>query len=151
MAATMYCDVPEHEHPADVIVTRLENGQTLAVCDQAYIELCRAVVAQADAAQADAAATQAAADEAEIEQADAEAIARLDHLDGHRPAPEPAPPVDPPGPTVVKRGTSRSRKAYQARQRAKTDKAAPEATGEPDGRPGASTEATGPTATVPHG
>ena len=136
MAQTMFCDVPEHEHPADVVITRLDDGLTLAVCNAAYVELCRATVDQADTlaarAEAEAAASPAAIEAAEAAEVDAADRDALDRLNGHR-----APTPDDPTPaTVVRRGTSRSRKAHEARQRAQRAKAAPEAVPDADGHPG---------------
>jgi hypothetical protein len=153
MAQTIYCDNgdahPDGPPPHDWLVSQAASGETMAWCNACYVLLCRAVVADADA--------QAPQPEPEPEPApepdaddedgdDAEAIARLeaagqartaaDSAEGSTPpdAPSGAPgPADeaPAGPRVVKRGTSPSRKAHEARKRRKARKPAAEPEPEP--------------------
>jgi len=142
MAQPYRCDRHDQDHLADVVITTLGDGTVMALCNEAFGELCLAVV-QAGAGLADDAG-QAAADtgqddqattEAEVEQTDAEAEARLAKLG------KPAAP-DPGTAQVVKRGTSRTRRAHEARQRAKRDKVDTGARDELNGRHGPSTAAT---------
>lgn len=63
MAQPIQCDLHNLAHLADVLVTRLDDGETVAACDAAYVEMCRQIVEQIDGA--------------EREAADAEALARL--------------------------------------------------------------------------
>lgn len=89
MAQPIQCDPHNGEHLADWIVVHIENGETLGYCNAAYAELMIA--------------TAGAIAQAEADQAAAEAEAKLA-------AAAPA--------HVVKRGTSSSRKAHEARKRA---------------------------------
>lgn len=54
MAEPITCDVHNREHPADVLVSQLANGETFAACMDGYVESARALVALADQAEADA-------------------------------------------------------------------------------------------------
>lgn len=142
MAQPFRCDQHNAGHPADVLLTNLETGDVTALCNQAFVEMALAIVEAASAAaeavdsgQLPGPADPEAETDAEVAETDAEAADRLAHLG--RPS-----PADPVPSTVVKRGTSRSRKAYQARQASRAARVAPGATGEPDGRPGPSGEGT---------
>lgn len=57
------CDVHDGTHYADVLVSKLDTGDTMAVCGPAYLDLCRAMVD--------------ASVQAEVDATDAEALARL--------------------------------------------------------------------------
>ena len=123
MAQPILCD-GGHEDvtPADILLTRLDGTSAAAFCDACYLLLCRSVVDQVDAA--------------EREAAEAEALARLQALGTATPADEGgpyrevAPDVDgtrgqrpdPNTATVVRRGTSRSRQAHEARQRERAER-----------------------------
>lgn len=73
MAQAIHCDGEGHrEALADVMVSRLENGETTAWCFDHYIELCRSMVVAADAAAAELAA------QAEADESAAEATRRLE-------------------------------------------------------------------------
>lgn len=54
MAQPINCDGAGEGHPADVLVSRLDNGETTAWCDLHYIEVCRAIVDAVEAAERDA-------------------------------------------------------------------------------------------------
>ena len=116
MAQAIHCDVHGGEHLADVLVSQLANGETMAACSSGYLDLCRAYVA--------------AADQAEAEATDAEATDRLAAVDA---------PADPTAPaTVVRKGHSASRAAYEARRRATAAPVAAEPTQADSGAPGPS-------------
>lgn len=97
MAQPITCD-GGHDDPvlADVMVSRLDGSSTLAFCDPCYLAVARAIVDNLDQAERDA--------------ADAAALAALE---ASRTAPDPGTAH------VVPRGASRSRKAHEARQRAR--------------------------------
>ena len=114
MASTMYCNTPDCDQVAVVLQTMLEDGATAALCFGHYVGVCRAIVDSIDQAERDEAAAQAAA--------------ALEHVT--------APAATDDGPTVVRRGTSRSRRAYEARQRAKEDAGAAEDPDEAIAAPG---------------
>lgn len=63
MAQPIHCDAEGEHHLADVLVSRIANGETLAWCDPHYIDVCRAIIEAVDAA--------------EREAADADALGRL--------------------------------------------------------------------------
>jgi len=158
MAQTIHCDVHGRSHPADVLVSQLANGETMAACFPGYVELARALVADAEVQAAEALAAELtspagieAAALAEVDATDADALARLGAIQA---AGEPAQlgelaDVDPGAAVprssaaealgvaqVVSKGASRSRKAHQARQRARKPKVATRATPEPSAAPG---------------
>lgn len=59
MGQPIHCDYAGEPHLADVMITRIANGETLAWCDEHYVEVCRAIAEAVDGqerAQADAAA-----------------------------------------------------------------------------------------------
>ncbi len=116
MAGPMYCNTPECDQVAVVLQTMLEDGATAALCFGHYVAVCRAIVESIDQAERDQAATEAAT--------------ALGHVTA------PAPGGD--GPTVVRRGTSRSRQAYEARRRAATAQGQDGTTTGPSDDPGAS-------------
>lgn len=120
MAQPIHCDVHGQDHLADVLVSQLATGDTMAACSAGYLELCRAYVEAAEAAEREA--TDAAA---------------LDQLAGTTAEAAPEATVH-----VVKRGTSRSRRAYEARRAAAEAEGAPEADPDVIGRPGPSYEPT---------
>jgi hypothetical protein len=158
MAQAIHCDVHGRDHLADVLVSQIATGDTMAACFLGYVELARALVADSDVRDAAEAASSAAdtvagvdPDQAEVDATDAEAEARLGAIQA---AGEPAQlgelaglePVDelPRSPAaealgvtqVVPKGASRSRKAHQARQRARRRRVAPEGPGAADAAPG---------------
>lgn len=97
MGRPITCDAHGGDHLADVMVTQLDNGNVQAYCTDAFAEL---VLAMASAMV-----------EAEAQQAAAEAEAKLAEARTDEPAT---------GTTkVVRRGTSKSRQAHEARKRAK--------------------------------
>jgi len=171
MAQTIHCDVHGREHSADVLVSQLANGDTMAACFLGYVELARALVADQDVRDAEAmaqaareAASSPEAAQAEVDATDAEVLTRLaaiqaagepDQL-GPLAEVEPGPlagqvtgaadlaadaeletrTAEPPRSpeaealgvaAVVPRGTSRSRKAHQARQGRQRPRAAQQA------------------------
>lgn len=97
MASQVPCEPHGGEHAARFILTDLEEGTASAMCPTAFGEFVLGTAAEIDAA---------AGGPEERAEADGEAVARVE---GESPEPE----------HVVKRGTSRSRKAYEARRRAK--------------------------------
>ncbi len=127
MAQTIHCDVHNRSHPADVLISQIANGDTMAACFPGYVELARAIVADAEVRAAELAAAALAeaaapvdADQAEADAAAASALERL--------GVEPSPEATALGVTaVVPKGTSRSRRAHEARRRARKAKVAPEA------------------------
>jgi len=148
MAQPIHCDAHNREHLADVLVSQIANGDTAAFCFAGYIDVCRALVADVEAQAAEVAKVieaeaieSGAADQAEADAAAAEAAARLGTAPflaaepeaqaatgealAATPGPEPL-AVDPAPAVVVRRGTSRSRRAHEARQRAKAATVAPE-------------------------
>lgn len=118
MAQPIHCDVHNRAHLADVMVTTIQTGEVFAACAAGYVEVARELVAGADQAATEAAEAEA---QAEADQAAAEAEAKLE--------PE----------TVIRRGTSKSRKAYEARRESHEANLGPSATPEADGAPGPST------------
>jgi hypothetical protein len=150
MAQPIHCDAHNREHLADVLVSQIANGDTAAFCFAGYIDVCRALVEDVEAQAAEAARAMAAeaersgaADQAEALQAEAEALERLEDVtpvsiaaelaaglaaEGMAPAEAAAYAVDTTPAKVVRKGTSRSRKAHEARQRAARTKVAPETT-----------------------
>ncbi len=180
MAQAIHCDVHGRQHPADVLVSQLANGDTMAACFLGYVELARALVADQDVRDAAAAAETAAVaaqagdpDQAEVDATDAEVEARLaaiatagqpaalgelagladhvaafsgdpeslaglaDHVAGALAEPARSPKAEALGVAqVVPKGTSRSRKAHQARQRARAARAAPKGPEVASGAPG---------------
>lgn len=64
MAQPITCDVHERQHLADVLVSQIATGDTMAACGPGYLELCRALVEAADAP--------------EVEASTADALARLE-------------------------------------------------------------------------
>jgi len=75
--AAIECDLHNREHLADVLFTRLANGETVGACEAGFVQFCQGIAALA----ADAEATAA----------DDDALARLDGVT----APEafPTPPT----------------------------------------------------------
>lgn len=63
MAGPLYCDATDCGEFADVIVSRIANGETMAWCDPHFVQMCQAV--------ADSMV------QAEVDATDAEALARL--------------------------------------------------------------------------
>lgn len=63
MAGPLYCDATDCGEFADVIVSRIANGDTMAWCDPHFVQMCQAV--------ADSMV------QAEVDATDAEALARL--------------------------------------------------------------------------
>lgn len=99
MAQTIHCDYDGCDEPYDMMVSRQADGETTAWCDGHFLWFCETVVAAAAQSEADQAAAEAEAKLA------AQHAAQLDA--------EPA--------VTVKRGTSRSRKAFEARRRTARD------------------------------
>jgi hypothetical protein len=94
MAQAIQCDAHGQEHLADWLVTHIEDGESLAYCNEAYQELMVGTVR--------------AMDQAEADQAAAEAERHLAAAAPARPNPRTA--------KVVRRGTSA--KARTAREKA---------------------------------
>lgn len=160
MAQTIHCDVHGRQHPADVLVSQIANGDTMAACFLGYVELARALVADQDVRDAEAvavaarqAASSAEADQAEVDATDADAVARLTAIQvtgepdqlGELAEVEPTPePPRSPGAealgvaVVVPRGTSQSRRAHQARQAARKPTDAPKGRQRANAAPGPS-------------
>lgn len=46
-AQPIRCDAPEHDHLADVMVSRLDGSLAIALCDQAFLDFAAAMVAAA--------------------------------------------------------------------------------------------------------
>lgn len=73
MAQTIHCDGTDHRDvPADILVSRIANGDTSAWCNDHFLEFCLAVVQAAEAA------------EAELRSADQASLA---NLEGSAPGP----------------------------------------------------------------
>lgn len=133
MAGPLRCDEHGGEHLADVLLTRLEDGATIALCHPAFVGLARVIVDDFDrrleAATAAGITDEAAAADADSLEAaltDAEAVARL--------AAAGRPPTEPLGvSTVVRRGTSRRRREHERRRRAATVEAEADERAEADG------------------
>lgn len=70
MAQPIHCDDQANpQHPADVMVSQLANGDTTAWCFTHYVDVCRAVIATVEETVAEAAAT------------DQDALARLEAVE----------------------------------------------------------------------
>ncbi len=118
MAQPLRCDEHAGEHLADVILTRLEDGSTLALCNAAFVGLCRIVVSDFDA-RLEAAVAAGVTDEAAAVDADSLEAAITDAEAERRLAAVGGPPTEALGvATVVRRGTSRRRREYEKRRRA---------------------------------
>lgn len=149
MAQPIYCDGEGCEQPADVLVSQLANGDTLALCNPHWAGfLVASAQGLEDQAPPPAPPAEPEPDprdrpDADDEDADdTEALRRLEAVSAPRTA-DTAPDGSeaaqgasaPPGPaegaveptTVVARGTSRSRRKYEARERAKQKAAQVEA------------------------
>lgn len=62
MAQTIHCDGTDHRDvPADILVSRIANGDTSAWCNDHFLEFCLAVVQAAEAAEAELRSTDQAA------------------------------------------------------------------------------------------
>lgn len=137
MAQPIHCDdTANPQHPADVMVSQLANGDTTAWCFTHYVDVCRAVIATVEETVAEAAAT------------DQDALARLEAVSA--PADQETPPgelpasgeasVDSPfpgdpwpgeaGPEPVQEGLGATETGEEA-------EGAPESTSGPSGAPGA--------------
>lgn len=150
MAQAIHCDGEGHrDAAADVLVSRLENGETSAWCFDHYVEVCAAIVATVEQARAEAAA------------ADTEALARLEAVGAAQAGK--AGDVDPeaeaePGPggefpldgVTGPAGDVADQAGLGGPETGDTAGVAPEATAELSAQPGPSTEpsedAAGPTA-----
>jgi len=127
MAQTIHCDVHGRSHPADVLVSQIANGDTMAACFAGYVELARALVADAEVRAAELAAAELARAAGEVDADQAEADLAAADVE-RRLAGERSPEADALGvAAVVPKGTSRSRRAHEARQRARKAKVTPEA------------------------
>lgn len=143
-AQPMHCDYAGCDKLAEWISSRIENGDTFAWCDAHWLFLAQSIVAAAEQAQAEQlppedqpqpepAAAAGAELDGEPEQpggplpaAEAPESARTaangqEVVEPQEPDQQPvaAGSAGPGGTRVVKRGTSPSRRAYQARVRAK--------------------------------
>lgn len=74
--AIIECDMHNREHPADVMFTRMANGETVAACEDGFVEFCVGIARMAA--------------DAEAQATDDEAVARLDAV-----APPPEFPTSP--------------------------------------------------------
>ena len=148
MAQPIYCDWEGCDEPADVMVSQLANGDTLAWCNPHWGQVLLAMAAELEPGQelpGPAARQESDEDDGrdrdDEDADDAEAIARLEATgrartadstpDGSEaPQEESAPPAgaqEPVEPTnVVARGTSRSRRRHEAKKRDKARAAEPE-------------------------
>jgi len=146
MAQTIYCDLEGCQAedgsptPAVWLVTNLTSGDRNAWCTPHYLELSRALLAAASPEPEPAPVPGPDQPDADDEDAaDAEALRRLETAGRARTADVGAEVAGPTnatneapgpageaveGPTVVRRGTSKSRRAHEARKRAKTATAA---------------------------
>lgn len=90
MAQPMRCDWPDHgDVLADVLLSRLDDGSTMAWCGLHFVEACRSIVVEADLAAAGVppaatgdpiidAAGQALAEAVDDDRAEARAAARIE-------------------------------------------------------------------------
>lgn len=132
MAQPLRCDQHDQEHEADVLVTRTADGSTVALCDPAFVGLCRVIVEEYDrrldaatAAGVDDLEAAATPDDLEAAITDAEAERRLRGVT--------SPEAEALGvATVVRRGTSRSRREHERRRR---ERERDEADVEPEAEP----------------
>jgi len=69
--AVIECDMHGREHPADVMFTRIANGETVAACESGFVEFCVGIASMAA--------------DAEAQETDNDAVARLDAV---APAPD---------------------------------------------------------------
>ena len=99
MAEPIRCDPHGGQHLADWMLMRLEDGETQGLCNAAMLEFGEAALA--------------AAAQVEADQAAAEAEARLAAAGDGKTGTAPA--------HTVKRGTSSSRQAHEARKKARAD------------------------------
>ena len=71
MGQPITCDYQGADpHLADTLVSRIENGETMAWCDAHYIAVCRAIVEAVEQAEADATDADALARLGDVESAD---------------------------------------------------------------------------------
>lgn len=126
MAQAIRCDAGADHALADLLITHLASGETIALCEEHF-------TAWAEASQ-----------EARRAAADALAVERLDDV---RPGPgETTPTVEPA--TVVRRGSSASRRRHETRRRAKAAALADHPARQRNGPPGPPGEPTEPPAEV---
>lgn len=128
MAQPIQCDAQGEPHLADLIVTRIATGETLAWCDPDYVVVCRAIAE--------------AVDEAERDQAAAEAATRLGAVTAPSVPPTSGesssagdPPAEPPmsdGDGPVRPETARRTRKHGAAR----PEPIPAASGDPDGAAG---------------
>ena len=116
MAQLIHCDYTDCPALADVLISRIANGETMAWCDDHYLEMSAAIVAAAEAIAAGMDPGQLgnpvladAADHMVGEAAADDAASRLESLPAQRPAfptspessaaddPAPGPPTKPAG------------------------------------------------------
>lgn len=122
MAQAIRCDAGEDHALADLLITHLASGETIAFCDVHFAAWAESTLSERAAA-ADALATE--------------------RLEGVQPGPGEAEPTVEPA-TVVRRGSSASRRRYAARQRAKAAAPADHAAEGPRVAPGPPGEPTEP-------
>ncbi len=124
MAQRIHCDYTGCGRLADVMTSRLADGDTTAWCFEHYVAVCQAVVAEAQAAEErrplpapDNPLAEGVAEELERQADDIHAVRAL--ADVHPPE-----ATWPGTSAVVPRGQSPSRRAFEARRRAKREPSA---------------------------
>lgn len=148
MAQLIHCDYAGCTVLADVLITRIANGETLAWCDEHYLDMSIAIVAAAEAISAGmppdepdnavlADAVGHLADEAAVD----DAASRLDGVT----APIPAFPTSPDSSDADARAPEPPTKPADGR---KSGRVVSDATPGDDGAPGPSTAAVGATGEV---
>ena len=137
MAQPIHCDdTANPQHPADVMVSQLANGDTTAWCFTHYVDVCRAVIATVEETVAEAAATDQdalARLEGVTPPADDDLVAELEERFRGTPALQSGPddgPAGEAGPEPVQEGLGATEAGEEA-------EGAPESTSGPSGAPGA--------------
>ena len=118
MANPIPCDNTEaHPDPAQpiaavMLLTNIEIGEAFSLCGPCFVDFCTATARQAEAqAPQPEPASDDTGDDTD-DDTDEDAVQRLESV-------ELGPANGTAGPIVVRRGTSKSRKAYEARKRQK--------------------------------
>lgn len=143
MAQPIHCDGPGDQHPADVMLSMLVDGTTMAWCMTHYVDAARMLVEMTDAPGPDDQAAEDAA-LARLETVQAPGVAESMPVDDEAAAAAIVAGLDSTEPAhVVPRGRSASRAAYEARQRADAAEAADTLSPEAEGAPGPSGEPVG--------
>lgn len=140
MAQAIHCDGEGHRDAmADVLVSRIENGDTSAWCMDHYVELCRAVVETFEAAEREATEAEALA---RLETAGAAAQAKAgpgpELYDPSEGSPDPVP--DPGVQTFRQEGDESVQEGVGGTETGASPEAAPESAPDVDGAPGPSSD-----------